>query len=199
LLNTVKDPVARHILVDSRSPSTAWRALDEQFSPKTSGAKMDVLDEFNILKYTKGQDTDEFWIQLQSVHSRSVTLGLEIPREMIVDKFLNSLPAEYTTIRDQLRLEPSLLTDKTRAVVKDKFLSLKKTGTSRGSDHNRALFAGNKGSGYRSKKKGGGKSQKSAAGSSDGNTQSDKTVEKRNLPCYECGKPGHFKSECPER
>ena len=48
LLNTVKDPVARHIVVDdSRSPSIAWRALDEQFFPKTSGARMDVLDEFN--------------------------------------------------------------------------------------------------------------------------------------------------------
>ncbi|CAM9889412.1 unnamed protein product, partial [Sphacelaria rigidula] len=100
--------------VDSRSPSIAWRALDEQFSPKTSGAKMDVLDEFNNLKYTKEQDTDECWIQLQSVHSRSVTLGLEIPHEMIIDKLLHSVPAEYTTIRDRLRFEPSLLTDKTR-------------------------------------------------------------------------------------
>ncbi|CAN0028071.1 unnamed protein product, partial [Sphacelaria rigidula] len=111
LLNTVKDPVERHILVDSRSPSIAWCALDEQFSPKSSGARS-VLDEFNNLKYTKGQDTDEFWTQLQSVHSRSVTLGLEIPREMIVDKFLSSLPAEYTTSRDQLRFEPSPLTEK---------------------------------------------------------------------------------------
>ena len=49
-------------------------------------------------------------------------------------------------------------------MVKDKFLSLKITGTSRGSGHNRALYAGNKGSGPGSKKKGGGKSQKSAAG-----------------------------------
>ncbi|CAM9775798.1 unnamed protein product, partial [Sphacelaria rigidula] len=96
VLNTVKDPVARHILVDSRSPSIAWRALDEQFSPNTSGARMDILDEFNNLKYTKGQDTHEFWIQLHSVHSRSVMLGLEISREMMVDKFLDSLPAEYT-------------------------------------------------------------------------------------------------------
>ena len=40
-------------------------------------------------------------------------------------------------------------------MVTDKFLSLKKTGTSRGSDHNRANnYAGNKGSGPRSKKKG---------------------------------------------
>ena len=34
LLNTVKDPVARHILVDLRSPSIAWRAWDNSSLPK---------------------------------------------------------------------------------------------------------------------------------------------------------------------
>ena len=126
LFTTVKDPIARHSLLDARSPSIAWRMMDEQFSPITAGAKMDMLDELNNIKYSKGQDTDEFWVQILSVHKQSTELGLEIPPEMVVDKFINSLPAEYTTVRDQLCFEPDLLTDKTRAVVKDKFLSLKK-------------------------------------------------------------------------
>ena len=87
---------------------------------------MDVWSEFTNLKYNKGQDTDQFWVELQSVQSRARSLGLEISGEIVVDKFLSSLPPEYTTVRDQLRFEPTLLTDKTRAVVKDKFLSLKK-------------------------------------------------------------------------
>lgn len=62
-----------------------------------------------------------------------------------------------------MRSEPALLTDKARAVVKDKHKSLKKTGGSRSADHNRALCTEKKSSARKGKSKGGGnKSQKSA-------------------------------------
>ncbi|CAM9361143.1 unnamed protein product, partial [Sphacelaria rigidula] len=95
LLNIVKDGVGRHILFESRSPSVAWRSLDEQFSPKTSGSKMDVSAEFNTQSYSKGQDTHEFWIRLQLLQSHARSLGQEIAQEIVVDKFLTSLPSEY--------------------------------------------------------------------------------------------------------
>ena len=127
---------------------------------------------------------------------------------------MSSLPPEYTTVRDQLRFEPTLLTDKTRAAVKDKFLSLKKAGGTRSTDHNRALFAGNRSPAPKGKGKGGGGSLQTPATRNDNNSQAQNqhnttgkssrsntknTGGKENVKCFECGKSGHIKSQCPER
>ena len=65
LINTVKDSVGKHIVFKSRSPSVAWRSLDEHFSPKTSGSMFDILNEFNNERYNRGEDPDEYWIKLE--------------------------------------------------------------------------------------------------------------------------------------
>lgn len=288
LMNTVKDGVGRHILLKSRSPSVAWRALDEHFCPKTSGAKLDLLEEFNSLKYSSGQDideywvqleivqsqarslgvkiadevvmakflysvppdvttvpdyfrmqptlisgekkdvvaefdnlrysggqdTDEYWVQLEIVQSRARSLGVEIADEIVVTKFLTSLPPEFTAVRDRLRMEPTLLSKRVRAVVKDKYSSLKNAGGSKGTNHNRALSAGNKSSAPNGRGEGAeSKSQKPATGASnskalnDGVTTGNSSTSgaqgacagKKNVVCFECRKPGHVKSQCPNR
>lgn len=54
---------------------------------KNSGEKMDAETELKYLKYSKGQDTDEFSVQIQSVQSCARSLGLEISGDIVVDQF----------------------------------------------------------------------------------------------------------------
>lgn len=128
----------------------------------------------------------------------------------MVDKLLSPLPPECTSVRDQLRFELTLLCDKAQAVVKDKLLSLKKSDSVRGTGHNRALSARNKGSAARVESRGcGNKLQKSATanskskvqgnGDTTGNTggscptTTQKTGGEKNAACLQCGKTGHSK------
>ena len=70
LITAVKNGVGNHVVFKSRSPSVAWRGLDEHFSPKTSGSMFDILTEFNNQRYNRGEDSDEYWIKLEKIQTR---------------------------------------------------------------------------------------------------------------------------------
>ena len=140
----MKDSVGEHIVFKSRSPSVAWRSHDEHFSPKTSGSMFDILAEFNNERYNRGEHPDECWIKLEKIQTRAWIIGGEIAPDMMVTKFLASLPAEYTHLKDNVRMASVVFPEQIRATIKDKYLSSVKVGDSKGSDHNRALFTSKK-------------------------------------------------------
>lgn len=104
----------------------------------------DILTEFNNQRDCRDQDTNEHWIKLENIQTRSRSLGVEIGSPMAVNKFLSSLPAEYTTVLDNLRVVPVLLPDQTRGQIKDEYISLVKAGGAKGTDHSRAFSTGGK-------------------------------------------------------
>lgn len=61
---------------------------------------LNILPEFDNQRYRRGEDSDEYWIKPDSIQTRVRSLGVEIGPRMVVNKFLSSLPAEYTTLRD---------------------------------------------------------------------------------------------------
>lgn len=73
---TVLDP--RYIITKAGWPSGAWRALDSHYSPSKTGAKIDVIVEFNGVKYSRGQDPDEVWMKVEVIQSRARTLSVDI-------------------------------------------------------------------------------------------------------------------------
>ena len=98
LSSSLKAEVDRDILFREKSPAAVWRALGEMHSPRTQGARLELLAKLDSVHIVPSENPVEKYLKMEE-YARALRLSSgdmqHINEPFLPGKFLNALPTEY--------------------------------------------------------------------------------------------------------
>ena len=77
----------------------AWRNLQTRYEPNTGAAKVQLKQEFHLMKLESAEDDPDPWLTaLELKRRRLKTLGANMEDDDVILHILNNLPKEYETV-----------------------------------------------------------------------------------------------------
>ena len=187
LLPTVQDLSAR----------LAWQALKARNESTTNARMVSLKSKLSALKMEPAEPLTKYIGRAQTLMVEMTAIGLTVTEADITLAVLHGLPTSYAVVRTIIETTNVELTIDT---LFNKLLSVEQNLSSRKEEH--ALFANGRGTphnhrgGHHGSNNGRHDGQPTHGGRGyDGKSANRRPVSSSD-PCYYCGKPGHFKSEC---
>ncbi|CAM9438061.1 unnamed protein product, partial [Chrysoparadoxa australica] len=175
----VVEDASRTEKLPNGSAAAAWRILNEKYEAKTAVMKVELKQEFASSTLLRGQDPDEWMVELEHIRSRLRGMGARMEDDDVIAHVLTHLTAEYSELVTVLEgdiagLTVTVLKERIRAFFRRKQLG--ESGKADGSDA-RALV--------HDARNGGRNDSRSGTGG-----------ERFQGDCYICGKSGHKAANC---
>ena len=77
----------------------AWKNLQTKYEPNTGAAKVQLKQEFHLMKLESAEDDPDPWLTaLELKRRRLKTLGANMEDDDVILHILNNLPKEYETV-----------------------------------------------------------------------------------------------------
>jgi transposase InsO family protein len=182
-----KDNNAKHLLVsliddnylevvkDKKTAKEMWEAMNKTFSKSGAVSQHILRRRLNNLKLEPGEKMKDFFTRFDEITRELKASGAKLDEADIRSSLTINLPDEYDPLITALENIENLSIE----VLKARLMAEEEKKLAR---ENRASDPVNSNAMYMNK----------------GRSQHKKVVDKKNITCYQCGKKGHFKSECEE-
>ncbi|CAM9918251.1 unnamed protein product, partial [Chrysoparadoxa australica] len=89
---------ARTTELPEGNAAMAWKTLTEKFESDTPAAKIELKREFASKVLEKGQDPDEWLVELEHLRRRLESMGSAVADEDMIAHVLSHLTAEYSEL-----------------------------------------------------------------------------------------------------
>ncbi|KAJ0522523.1 putative RNA-directed DNA polymerase [Helianthus annuus] len=197
-------------------PKDVWEALRVRYlgAERTQKARIQMLtSELDGLKMSETESIDEYAAKLGGVQSKYKSLGATLEEEVVVRKFLNSMPDKYLPIVSSIEqfadIEKMAFEDVVGRLKayeeRNKFKNVNES-----SSQSQLMFTQNekKVENYRGRGRYNGRGRGYPRWNNERENMNDEQGEDRkkkpeewqdrrkNLRCYNCDKIGHYSSEC---
>jgi gag-polypeptide of LTR copia-type/Pol polyprotein, beta-barrel domain/Zinc knuckle len=192
ILSTVS-PRLMNLIKDKTEPKEMWDLVKADASPKTEIHKIDTLTQINKKKCANGDNIKTHLTELLELRDKLIGMGGKIEDDYFCTIVLVSLPATYRSFIASITISASLsdkvlpTTDLIRMIGDEynfRMISLQTTASMTS-----ALSA-------QGVKKRGNNSRCSPRNESTSANAADSSTSKKRIKCFNCDKPGHYKSEC---
>lgn len=193
ILNSLDDHHGNQV-VSLGSAMKMWERLHQIYTQRSKSNKILLQKEFFDLQMKPNERAQDFIARAEVLGQELGDVGIELTESTLVAKIVSGLTDQYATfmsiwigVREHEQTMPNLIA---RLMAEDQIKNKKKAG------ENSALNAQ---AGPSGSKKASNNNQKPNNKRGRRKKKGQKGDDKKKNECFNCGKEGHWKSECPDK